>query len=78
MSAIAEQARAVSGTAGAITSQLMGVGGGMFDRYRAAFAGLRAGAGALGWFRSRNGSPQSEHPRTEPYTRAEAFDDLHE
>jgi hypothetical protein len=50
----------------------------MFDRYRAAFAGLRAGAGALGWFRSRNGSPQFEHPRMEPYTRAEAFDDLHE
>jgi len=79
MSAIAEHARAVSGTAGAITSTLMqGVGIGVFGRYRAVFAGLRAGASALGWFRSRNGSHQVEHPGTEPYTRAEAFDDLHE
>lgn len=79
MNAIAENARAVTGQAGAITSQLKrGVVGGIFDRYGAVFAGLRAGAGVLGWFRSRNGSPRFEHARVEAHTRAEAFDDLND
>jgi chorismate synthase len=79
MSAIAENAETVTGHASAITSRLMqGVGSSIFDRYRAVFAGLRAGAGVLGWVRSRNGSRRFEHPRLEAHTRAEAFDDLND
>ena len=77
MGAIADHARAVSGHASAITSQLMhGVESGIFDRYRAVSAGLRAGADVLGWFRSRNGSHRVEHTTVEARTRAEAFDDM--
>jgi hypothetical protein len=75
MSAIAENARAVTGQAAQLKR---GVVSGIFDRYRAVFAGLRAGAGVLGWFQSRNGSPRFEHTRLEAHTRAEAFDDLND
>ena len=79
ISAVAENARTVTGQAGAITSQVMqGVESEIFDRYRAVFAGLRAGADALGWFRSRNGSHRFEHTRMEAHTRAEAFDDMND
>lgn len=80
MGAIAENARTVTGQAGAITTRVMhGVESEIFDRYRAVFAGLRAGADVLGWFRSRrNGSHPFEHTRLEAHTRAEAFDDLND
>ena len=78
MSAMAENARTVTGEAGAITSRLtQGVESELFDRSRAVFAGLRAGARVLGWFRNRRNG-QFEHPRMEAHTRAEAFDDLND
>jgi hypothetical protein len=78
MNAIAENARTVTGQAGAITSRLThGVESEVFDRSRAVFAGLRAGARVLGWFRNRRNG-QFEHPRMEAHTRAEAFDDLND
>jgi len=79
MSAIAEHARTVTGEAGAVTSRLInGVESGIFARSRAVFAGVRAGASVLGWFRKRNGTPRFEHPRMEAHTRAEAFDNLND
>jgi hypothetical protein len=79
MSAIAENARTVTGHAGAITSRLtQGIESEIFGRYRAVFAGLRAGAGVLGWFRSRNGSRRVEHTGLDAHTEAETFDDLND
>jgi hypothetical protein len=79
VSAVAENVRTVSGQASAVTSQLLqGVESEIFDRYRAVFAGIRAGADVLGWFRSRNGSHRFEHTRVEAHTRAEAFDDMND
>jgi hypothetical protein len=84
VSAVAENVRTVSGQASAVTSQLrQGVESEIFDRYRAVFAGIRAGAGALGWFRGRNGSHRFEQnrfeqTRVEAHTRAEAFDDMND
>lgn len=78
LSAIAEHAQTVTGHAGSITSQLTrGVESGIFDRTRAVIAGLRAGAGVLSWFRSRNGSHRFD-TRVKAHTRAEAFDDLND
>jgi hypothetical protein len=79
MSAVAENVRTVSGHTSAITSRIMrGVESEIFDRYRAVFAGVRAGTSVLGWFRSRNGSDQSENKKVEPRTRVNAFDDIDE
>jgi hypothetical protein len=53
--AVAEDVRSVSAQATAISSQLLqGVESEIFDRYRAVFAGIRAGAGMLRRFRSGN------------------------
>jgi hypothetical protein len=79
LGAIAGHAQTLTGEAGAITSRLTrGVESGIFDRTRAVIAGVRAGASVLGWFRRRNGSPRFEHPRLEPHSRAEAFDELND
>jgi hypothetical protein len=79
LGAIAENAQTVTGHAGAITSRLMQVvESSIFDRYRAVYAGLRAGAGVLGWFRNRNGSHQFEPTRVEAHARADAFEDLND
>jgi hypothetical protein len=79
LSAIAENAQTVTGHAGAITSRLMQVvESSIFDRYRAVYAGLRAGAGVLGWFRNRNGSHRFEPARVEAHARADAFEDLND
>ena len=69
LSTIAENAQTVSGHASAVTSRLRhGVESAIFDRYRAVFAGIRAGANVLGWFRGRNGSRANE------FTEVEEFD----
>ncbi len=79
MSAISENARTVSGQASAITSKLMqGVESEIFDRYRAVFAGLRAGADVLGWFRGRNGSHPVEPKKVKARTRVEALEDMND
>jgi hypothetical protein len=68
MGTIAENARKVSGHASAVTSELLrGVESEIFHRYRAVFAGLRAGATVLGMFRSRNGSGASSSAKVEEF-----------
>lgn len=59
--AVADDVRAVSGQASAVTSHLMrGFESEIFDRYRAVFVGARAGIGMLRRFRGGNGSRKSE------------------
>jgi len=68
MSVIAENARTVSGHASAVTSQVRnGIESEVFNRYRAVFAGIRAGANVLGWFRGRNGSRGYEFKEAEEF-----------
>jgi hypothetical protein len=58
--AVANDLRAVSGQASAVTSHLArGFESEVFDRYRAVFAGARAGLGMLRRFRGSNGSHDS-------------------
>jgi hypothetical protein len=58
--AVAEDVRAVSGQASAVTSHLLrGFESEIIDRYRAVFAGARAGIDMLRRFRGGNGSRES-------------------
>jgi len=58
--AVAEDVRAVSGQASVVTSHLLrGFDSEVIDRYRAIFAGARAGINILRRFRGGNGSRES-------------------
>lgn len=64
---VANDIRAVSGKASSVTSQLArGLESELFDRYRAVFAGARAGLGILSRLRGRNGS-REEHAEVEEF-----------
>jgi len=65
---VVEDVRMVSGQASAVTTQLLrGVESEIFDRYRAVFAGIRAGAGVLRRFRSGNGYRESQSADMEDF-----------
>jgi len=66
--AVANDVRAVSEQASTATSHLVrGFESEVFGRYRAAFAGARAGIGMLRRFRDGNGSRASRPVETEDY-----------
>jgi hypothetical protein len=66
--AVAENVRAVSGQASAVTSHLLrGFESEVIDRYRAVFAGARAGIDMLRRFRGGNGSRESRPSEMEEF-----------
>jgi hypothetical protein len=66
--AVAQDVRTVSEQASTVTSHLLrGFESEVFDRYRAVFAGARAGIGVLRQFRGGNGSRASQAMRMEEF-----------